>query len=629
MSKSFFVRFCPLVLAALFFAPSTALAAGATRLVPNDTFYDRQWYMDYIKAPEAWAKPQSTSTREVVVAMVDAGVDFSHPDLKGVLWTNPDELPNGKDDDNDGLVDDIHGWNYVTNSPDIRPVDTGVFIDNGAWEHGTAIASLIAGRGNDDIGMAGVAWKAKIMPLVILGSDGSGGTDRLAQAINYAVDHRADIINLSLEGDSADVDVAQAIKEATAKGILVVVAAGNGADQGNNLDMQPLYPSCHTGAAGQGMLVVSAIQEDGSRNPSSNYGSCVSLAAPGADILAARPTYEANGSRKDVSGYGIWSGTSMAAPLVSGSAAMLKALHPDWTGEQLAQRLLATVQPFTKGIDQQGMGQGVLDVASALAFASDEKYGPWNLWASNPGSSPLVRLLNNQGKTLFSFTAGDSFDKRGLHAIFVRWGDDRRPNILVTSQGDETGAWRLYRWDGVLLSMGQVSQNALDKVKGGLLLAAQDLKAEAKETVLLTEASGPRAWRFESITKLGSPFFTTLDEKSYGSMAVGIQRPIQAMTLLSRSMPYSSLIILHSQGLGEDVSVTTTRPSNLSMAEGQTADGREVIRLVQSGKPTYLIERDGVLDVTTEPIAVAEWRQAPLGLDKPNMPGKFYDFWPR
>ncbi|MDD5725940.1 MAG: S8 family serine peptidase [Patescibacteria group bacterium] len=629
MSKSFFARLCPLVLATLFFAPSAALAADVTRLVPNDTFYNHQWYMDYIKAPEAWAKPQVTSTRDVVVAMVDAGVDFSHPDLQGVLWTNPDEIANGKDDDNDGLVDDIHGWNYVTNSPDTRPVDNGVIIDNGAWEHGTAIASLIAGRGNNDIGMAGVAWKAKIMPLVILGSDGSGATDSLAKAIRYAVDHRADIINLSLEGDSEDPDVSQAIKEATAKGVLVVVAAGNGNGEGNNLDLQPLYPSCHTGAAGQGMLVVSAIQEDGSRNPSSNYGSCVSLAAPGADIMAARPTYEANGNRKDVSGYGVWSGTSMAAPLVSGSAAMLKIRHPGWTGEQLAQRLLATAQPFTKGIDQQGMGQGVLDVASAVAPASDEKYGPWNLWASNPGALPSVWITSQQGKVLFSFTAGDATDKRGLHAIFVRWGDDRRPNILVTYQGDESGAWRLYRWDGVLLSMGQVSQNAQDKIQGGLLLAAQDLKAQAKEMVLLTEATGPRAWRFESTTNLGKSFVTTLDEKSYGSMAVGIQRPIQAMTLLSRSMPYSSLRVLQSQGIGEDVSVTTTRPSNLNMVEGQTADGREVIRLVQSGKPTYLIERKGMLDVTTDPIAVAEWRQAPLGLEKPNMPGKFYDFWPR
>ncbi len=629
MSKSFFARLCPFVLATLFFAPSATLAADAARLVPNDTFYNHQWYMDYIKAPEAWARLSATSTHDVVVAIVDAGADFSHPDLQGALWTNPDEIANGQDDDNDGLVDDIHGWNYVTNSPDIRPVENGVMIDNGAWEHGTAIASLIAGRGNNDIGMAGVAWKAKIMPLVILGSDGSGGTDRLAKAINYAVNHRADVINLSLEGDSEDPDVSQAIKEATAKGVLVVVAAGNGNGEGNNLDLQPLYPSCHTGAAGQGMLVVSATQEDGSRNPSSNYGSCVSLAAPGADVLAARPTYEANGNRKDVSGYGVWSGTSMAAPLVSGSAAMLKAQHPGWTGEQLAQRLLATVQPFAKGIDQQGMGQGVLDVASAVAPAPDEKYGPWNLWASNPGALPSVWITSQQGKVLFSFIAGNAADKRGLHAIFVRWGDDRRPNILVTSQGDESGAWRLYRWDGVLLSMGQVSQNAQDKIQGGLLLAAQDLKAQAKETVLLTEATGARAWRFESTTNLGKSFVTTLDEKSYGSMAVGIERPIQAMTLLSRSMPYSSLRVLYSQGIGEDVSVTTTRPSNLNMVEGQTADGREVIRLVQSGKPTYLIERKGMLDVTTDPITVAEWRQAPLGLEKPNMPGKFYDFWPR
>ncbi|MFA6099449.1 MAG: S8 family serine peptidase [Patescibacteria group bacterium] len=613
-----------------------ALAAETPRLVPNDTFYDRQWAMDFIHAPEAWAQTnsgqgsvlsaQSSSTKEVVVAQIDGGMDFSHPDLKGALWTNPEETLNGKDDDDNGLVDDVHGWNYVTNSPDVRPIKSMMYL-NGAFEHGTAVASLIAGRGNDNIGMAGMDWKAKIMPLVILDATGSGETSRLVVAIHYAVAHRADIINMSLEGDADDPAVKKAVQEATAQGVLVVIAAGN---NGANLDDWPVYPTCYQGAANQSMLVVSALEETGARYVNSNFGKCVNIAAPGADMVGARPTYDETGNTKDVSGYGMWDGTSMAVPLVSGAAAMLKAQHPDWTGEQLASRILATVQPFRKGIDATGLGQGVLDAGAAVASAQASQYGPWQLLAANPGQIPLIRIIDESGKLIYSFYAGNQSDKRGLRVSFIHWDEDRWPDVLVTSQGDESGAWRVYRRDGVLLAAGQASQTSEDKIKGGLLLATQDLNALGREEALLTEASGQRAWRLDSVTGLGQAFWTTLDAKPMGSMAVGVERPEQVMLLMTRSLPYSTLAVVDAQGLGESSNVTTTNPGNMRMARGRTADGREVISMIQSGKPTYLIERNGMLDVTTEAIKVTRWMQAPLGLDVPSQQGyKFYDFWPR
>ncbi|MDD5438206.1 MAG: S8 family peptidase [Patescibacteria group bacterium] len=612
---------------------SAALAAEPLSLLPNDTFYNHQWGMDYVRAPEAWAtmyglgSKQPTSTREVVVAQIDGGIDFSHPDLKDALWTNPDEILNGKDDDENGYVDDLHGWNFVNSTSDPKPVKSILYM-NGSFEHGTSVATMIVGRGNDNIGVAGMAWKAKIMPLVILGATGSGETSDLVQAIRYAIANRADIISMSLEGSAQDPEVKTAIQDATARGILVVMAAGN---ESANLDNEPAYPSCYPGAAGQSVLVVSAIESNGSKHDSTNFGDqCVNIAAPGADITSGRPTFDEQGGRENVSGYGTWSGTSLAVPFVSGVAALLKAEHPDWTGEQLASRILATVQPFKKGVASTGMGKGVLDAGAALAPVDASKYGPWQLLAANPGQPPVIKIEDEAGKLIYSFPAGNPGDKRGLRAAFIRWDADRKPDVLVTAQGDEKGEWRVYRWDGVLLAAGQASQNADDKIKGGLLLATQDLRAANLDQGLLTEADGDRAWRMDPTDGLGKPFYATSDLKPMGTLAVGIQRPEQAMFMLTRSSPNSELVVLRDTGVGEASAVTTTKPYNLKMARGRTPDGREAVSLIQSGKPTYLVERNGFMDVTHEDVKVSRWLQAPLGLDDVKNPGfKFYDFWPR
>jgi subtilisin family serine protease len=631
MSNKLSFLACPLLAILFLTNVSNALAAERLQLIPNDTFYDRQWGMDYVHAPEAWAELYGlqsklpTSTREVVVAQIDGGIDFSHPDLRGALWTNPDELLNGKDDDEDGYIDDLHGWNFVNSSADPKPVNSELYF-NGSFEHGTAIATLIAGRGNDDIGVAGMAWKAKIMPLVILGATGSGETSSLVQAIRYAIAHRADVISMSLEGNAEDPEVKTALQDATAQGILVVMAAGN---ESADLDSEPAYPSCYQGAAGQSTLVVSSIEPDGARHASTNYGKCVNIAAPGADIVSGRPTFDENGKTENVSGYGVWSGTSLAVPYVSGVAALLKAQHPDWTGEQLAERILSTVQPFAKGVDATGLGKGVLDAGAAVSAADVSKYGPWQLLAANPGQAPMIKIADENGKVIYSFLAGNRGDKRGMRAAFIRWDEDRRPDVLVTSQGDQNGEWRIYRTDGVLLAAGKASENSDDKIKGGLLLATQDLRKANIDQALLTEAEGNRAWRLDQ-QGLGKPFFTTLDAKPMGTLAVGIQRPEQIMFMLTRSLPYSTLTVLRDWGQGEGSSVTTTKPANIKMARGRTADGRELVSLTQSGKPTYLIERNGFMDVTTEKVNVSRWLQAPLGLDDPKNSGyKFYDFWPR
>lgn len=618
------------VMMAVWMDPQVSLAATVPqKIVPNDTFFDRQWALQDVRAQEAWTV--TTSSEQVVVALIDGGVDDSHPDLKNALWSDPDEIAgNGKDDDMDGMIDDTHGWNFALNSSNTRPI-ASVLSHDGAWIHGTAVASLIVGRGNDDIGMAGVAWRAKLMPLVILDSDGSGGTDRLVSAIRYAVAHRADIINMSVEGDVLDEGVSSAIKEATAKGILVVIAAGNGKQGvGSNLTEKALYPSCNKGAADQSVLVVSGYGRDGKRVASANYGDCVNIAAPGEDILSARPTYEPDGNRQDVSGYGYWTGTSLAAPLVSGVAALLKSQHPSWNGEQLARRILDSAKPFTDVSTSAGMGVGKVDAASALSASDSRVYGPWLLSASVPGQSPRVWIKDETGRELYSLPVGNAGDRRGIRAAFVRWDADRHPDVIVTAIGDEAGAWRVYRTDGVLLAAGTVSRTQYDRVKGGLAVTTQDVDASGRDRLLFTEAAGNRVWSF-AVDKpdFDSPIKMTDDPNPLGVLAVGLERPTQTFLTLIRAKGGSSLAIYDQGGFIEGTSVTTTKPSALEIMSGVTRDGRSLIRMVQSGPPSYLVERNGVM--MSDPKAVPwKWTQAPLGFRLDGSKDRlFYDAWPR
>lgn len=175
-------------------------ASIAQAKTPDDTFYFKQWYLQQIRAEEAWEK--TTGSKQVVVAVIDTAVDIDHEDLRGNIWTNPNEVAgNGIDDDGNGFIDDIHGWNFVDDSAELRP---NAEDRQEAFVHGTLVASLIGAEGNNSRGIAGVAWHVSIMPLVGLDASGSGSTVDVANAVNYAVLHGADIINLSIEGHLRD-----------------------------------------------------------------------------------------------------------------------------------------------------------------------------------------------------------------------------------------------------------------------------------------------------------------------------------------------------------------------------------------------------------------------------------------
>ncbi|MDP3770895.1 MAG: S8 family serine peptidase, partial [bacterium] len=197
----------------------------AAALTPSDPFYAHQWYLEKIGAPAAWDIAMGNPS--AVVAVLDVGVDLDHPDLREAIWINPNEIAgNGVDDDHNGYVDDVHGWDFVSGDNDPTPSFDIMSADPRDLHHGTLVAGIIAARGNNGEGIAGIDWLAKIMPLRVLHSDGSGDVDTVLPALRYAMAEGASVINLSFVGDERSTDFDQLIAEAETAGVLVVAAGG-------------------------------------------------------------------------------------------------------------------------------------------------------------------------------------------------------------------------------------------------------------------------------------------------------------------------------------------------------------------------------------------------------------------
>jgi subtilisin family serine protease len=273
----------------------------------------------------------------VTIALVDTGVDYTHPDLAANIWQNPGETINGIDDDGNGYIDDIRGWNFVSKTND--PMD-----DNG---HGTHCAGTIAAVGNNGIGVCGVTWNAKIMPLKFLDSSGSGYTSDAISAILYANRMGAPIISNSWSGTGYSQSLKDAIDASSA---VVVCAAGN---SGANSDVTPQYPAAFTSS---NIISVAATNYNDKLATFSNYGAkSVDLAAPGVSIYS---TTKSNG-------YKYLSGSSMATPHVSGVAALIKSQNPSMTAAQIESKILNNCDSLSVLSGKMVTG-GRLNAAKAL-----------------------------------------------------------------------------------------------------------------------------------------------------------------------------------------------------------------------------------------------------------------------
>ena len=283
-----------------------------------------------INAPEAWDIQKGSE--KVIIAVIDTGVDYNHPDLAKNMWINLGEIPgDGLDNDGNGYVDDVYGYDFYNNDGD--PMDD--------HNHGSHCAGTIGGVGNNGKGVVGVNWNVSIMSVKFLSKYGSGSTTGAIASIGYAMDNGADIMSNSWGSTYYSLSLKNAIIAADDAGILFVAAAGN---SGSNNDVNPHYPSSYDVS---NVVAVAATDHNDNKAYFSCYGpNSVDLGAPGVSIYS---TFK-NG------GYGYYSGTSMATPHVAGVAGLIKAQYPDFGSDEIKARLMSGVDviPSMDGITVSG-----------------------------------------------------------------------------------------------------------------------------------------------------------------------------------------------------------------------------------------------------------------------------------
>jgi subtilisin family serine protease len=355
-----------------------------TGLNTSDTYAGQQWALSNdgtfavpgrqstaaagidIGVQEAWALYDG-GRRDVVIALIDTGVDSSHPDLQNVLWSNAGEIAgNGIDDDGNGYVDDVNGWNFYGQN-------NRIYVSAAEDIHGTHAAGTIAATADNGAGVAGIVQSShvKIMVLKALGgAEGTGTTESVIAAIRYAQNNGASICNLSLGSVGDDRALYQTIADSP---MLFVVAAGN---DGRNTDRTPCYPASY---ALDNIISVANLNCGGALHESSNYGAVsVDIAAPGTDILSTTPR----------SRYSYMTGTSMAAPMVSAAAAMLYSCDQDLTLSQVKQILLSSARKLNSLTGKTATG-GMLDLGAAMAALTG---GAEVETAADPGSAPQIAV---------------------------------------------------------------------------------------------------------------------------------------------------------------------------------------------------------------------------------------------
>ncbi|MGQ9552548.1 MAG: S8 family serine peptidase [Anaerolineae bacterium] len=335
------------------------LARWSAQRWPNDPYYAWQWNMEHVQAPKAWGV--AIGDNGPIIAVLDTGIDLAHPDLVGNL---------------------VPGWDFVNG--DSSPQD-----DNG---HGTHVTGITAAIGNNGLGVAGMNWKAQIMPIKILDQSGVGEAAKARLGIHWAIDHGARVLNLSLGTYDTSPDLEEAVSYALSKGAIIVAAVGNVGSASGVAKGTWIYPAAYPGVLGVGATDSSDRVAD-----FSNQGPFVDAVAPGVYVLS---TFVGNS-------YAYFSGTSMATPHVAGLAALIWSVRPSLTTQAVVKAITDTAQDLgTPGWDAT-FGYGLIDAGTAVSYAvrananvteaAEERYAaPKRLAVPPPGSYKegvvLVRL---------------------------------------------------------------------------------------------------------------------------------------------------------------------------------------------------------------------------------------------
>ena len=585
----------------------TPLSASVS---PNDFYYVNQWYLSKIKTDKAWEK--ISTSPDVIIAVIDSGIQITHPDLAKNIWVNEREIEaSGKDDDNNGFIDDKYGWDFVNNVPDPSPKFIEGWTESGI-SHGTLIAGIIAATGNNNQGVSGVTWEAKIMALKAFNDRGEGKISDIIRAIDYAINNGAHIINLSFMNLEYSASLQEAISRAHRAGLIIVAAAGNelGGGNGYNTSEKPVYPACYDGKLiGENMVIgVAATDALDQKANFSAYGEkCIDISAPGISFFGAI-TQGGNLNNPELIYDGYWSGTSMAAPLVSGTLALIMQANPELSRQEIVSILFASSDDISKlnpNYPNQ-LGNGRLNVDRAVEMAKAKLYsrlglllvradknetldkngekkeasfrGPNGTFSSAAkteifsdydelktadlngdgnfelvlggaiGAEPKVKIMTNDGRLKKEFLAYDKNFRGGLSLALGDVDGDGKIEIIVGAKAGGNGRLKIFDQQGNL----KKEINAYDRnFKGEIVLAAGNIDGKGADEIVLGFGSGtsPSIRILSGDGKLIGAFFA-YDKNYLGGIELGVAN-LDGL----KNGAKAEIIVLPRQGVATEVRV--------------------------------------------------------------------------
>lgn len=438
---------------------------------PNDPLYGSAWYFAAVNAPSAW--DTTTGSSDVTVAVIDSGFALSHQDLQANWQYNDGENGGGKesngvDDDGNGYVDDYRGWDFVVddNSPQAGvddPLGDGV-------SHGTETAGLVGAVGDNGVGTTAISQQVSVMPLQVMDDAGSGYSNDVAEAIYYAVDNGADVINMSLGTSGNDPTVEAAVEYAYDNDVVVVAAAGNCGYVGADGPCTGQVTGYITFPANNDKVIaVGATTSSNARAYFSSYGERLDIVAPGyGTFVYPTVAYSDPGGLNVTNAYSsALAGTSYSSPIVASTAALIKSIRPDTSVGDMRALLLGNTQQLGGTLYTTSFGHGLLNVSKSISVAN----------ALNGSTSDVPQILEidslrpvHDASTVNTSTFG--CQSEALTYCTVSFTNQQKnynrflPYLLTDQSG--LASWQ---WSGGILATGdwQIQAQKGDALSGALL----------------------------------------------------------------------------------------------------------------------------------------------------------------